>query len=522
VYIQAASGSLAGGLNLRDAPGEVAPGEAIDLLNVTFTERGSVRQRDGYAALTASEITNQPDSVFPFYTSSGNKRLLVGNGNRIDALDTSGASQANVDPGSGTGPHYFVALGGPTAEAVYIANGTDRIHKFVVDTFSTPAGLANETGRFVAVTPISNRLVAARESGTTAGNNPSSVRFSATNAPEDFTADDFVDLDPGDGEAIMGLAVYGDQLFVFKETKFWVHYGESVDATGGAVFHFRKVDTGVGLAASRAVAVGPDGVYFLARDGIYRTTGGAPELISHAIEPLFTGGTSLYFRSDTINHSAITAAAATWHNEQFYVAVPTGSSSTNDRMLVFDPHPGWWTLYDIPAAALCRFRIGSQPELVFAAPAGSNYIYRHSDSYTSDDGTTISSRWRSGWDNVGTWDVKTIRETHVTGTGALQVRITKDWESAGGTPQSLELSVASDTWGDGAGPDTWGDGTDSSDTWGPSNTIRTKAVRYAVRGEVFSYEFRNALPDTTFAVHRYVPHLLPTRKATSTVATERT
>ena len=39
---------LSGGLNLRDKSDAVGEKEAVDLLNVTFTERGAVRQRDGY------------------------------------------------------------------------------------------------------------------------------------------------------------------------------------------------------------------------------------------------------------------------------------------------------------------------------------------------------------------------------------------------------------------------------------------------------------------------------------------
>jgi hypothetical protein len=39
--------NFAGGLNLRDKADVVENTEAIDLLNVTFTERGAIRQRDG-------------------------------------------------------------------------------------------------------------------------------------------------------------------------------------------------------------------------------------------------------------------------------------------------------------------------------------------------------------------------------------------------------------------------------------------------------------------------------------------
>jgi hypothetical protein len=43
---------FSGGLNLRDKADTVGESEAIDLLNVDFTERGAIRQRDGFDDLT--------------------------------------------------------------------------------------------------------------------------------------------------------------------------------------------------------------------------------------------------------------------------------------------------------------------------------------------------------------------------------------------------------------------------------------------------------------------------------------
>jgi hypothetical protein len=512
------------GLNLTDAPNAVGPGEAIDALNVEFTERGAVKQRPGYAQFTGSELTNQPDSLSPFYTTAGGRTLVVGNGNRLDVLDTSGASTANSTAPTAN-PHYFARFGGPTNEALYIANGTDQVRRLVGTTFSTPAGLSGQTGRFLAVTPTSNRLVVARESGTTAGNNPSSVNFSNAGDPETFTAADYIDLDPGDGEAIMGVIAWREYVFVFKESKFWVHYGESVTSTGGSEFQVRKVK-GAGLAASRALCAGPEGVYFMDRQGVWRTKGGEPELISPQIDPFFLGGASLYYKSNTLNHGSITASAMAWHEHRVYLSVPTGTSTTNDRMLVFDPRYSWWTLYDIPASALAGFRISNQAEFVFAAPTGSNYVNRLSSSYTADamaaggtGGTATVARWRSGWLDFGSPDVKTIRESELWGSGSVGYRITRDYQDVSGTTDTLVLTSAADTWGDGTGTDTWRDGT-GTDLWGPSNTIRPKLNRRSTRGSVFSVLLSNSTLNRTFAVYR-IEQRLREQRISSVTETER-
>ena len=425
------------GIDLAASPDE---SPCIDQLNIDLDVRGAVRSRDGYDNFTGSELTGQPDSLFPFTTSAGTKRLLVGNGNRVDALNTSASSVDNET--STASPHFFTRFGGPTAEAVYFSNGTDQVKKFTSDAFATPGGLSGETGMFVAVTPTSNRLVIARESGSTAGNNPSSVRFSDAGDPENFTANNYVDLDPGDGEPIMGLASWGNSLFAFKESKIWEFYGESTDTVGETIFNVRKIDTGIGLISPRGVVAARDGVYFIARTGIYRTTGGFPQLVSGAIAPLFVGGVSDFYQGDEINQAAISSAALHFHNERIYVAVATGASTTNNRLLVFDPRYGEWLDWDIAASALASFEIGDASELVFGYPTGSNYIGRHSSAYTDDDGVAIDSRYRTGFTDYGAPGTeKDIDSTRLWGTGTIAVAGSRDF-GALDTAEDVELGTA--------------------------------------------------------------------------------
>src|SRR3954467_10054330 len=85
---------FSGGLNLRDKSDTVGEKEAIDLLNVTFTERGAIRQRDGYDDLTA-DLTNRVDSLSAFYKADGTRQLIAGCGARLEALSTAGTVAAS-------------------------------------------------------------------------------------------------------------------------------------------------------------------------------------------------------------------------------------------------------------------------------------------------------------------------------------------------------------------------------------------------------------------------------------------
>lgn len=489
---------FAGGLNLRDQPNQVNPTQAVDLLNVALIEREGIRSRDGYAKFSASALTNRPDSLAAFYTSGGTAQLVVGNGNRLDALNSAGTSIANVAPTAS--PHYFARFGGPTAELLFIANGTDTVRQWNAAAFSTPAYTGTTpNGKFLAVTSWDNRLVSARRASTTAGNNPSTVLFSDQGVPTTFTAANYIDLTPGDGEVIMGVISWERYLFVFKESKFFRIYGTGRNVDGSPIFQYEAIDTGIGLAASRALCAGRDGVYFLGRNGVYKTTGARPELVSSLIDPFFAGVTPDFFLSSALNISSIATAAMTFHNEQVWLAVPTGTSTTNNRLFVYDPRYQYWTLYDIPASALAPFRPSTTTDLLFAYATGTNDVGRHASGQSTDAGTAISSRWSSGWTDIGLPQRKTIRESVLWGKGRVRYGVGVDFASPFNT-QVIDFNANTDTWGDGLGSDTWGSGS-GTDLWGTGLKLTPKLNRQAARGTLFSLVLQN-VNSTAWSVYR--------------------
>jgi hypothetical protein len=495
------------GLNLRDQPNQIDPTQALDLLNVTFVERGGVKSRDGYAKFSSVALTNRADSMAAFYTIAGTTQLVVGNGNRLDALSTAGASVANV--ATTASPHYMARFGGPTAELMFISNGTDTLRQWNGTAFSTPTFTGTApTGRFVAVTPWDNRLVNARRSGAVLGDNPSTVRFSDAGVPTTFGAANFVDLTPGDGEQIMAVIAWSRYVFVFKESKFFVFNSTSTGTGGTPIFNYFTIDTGVGLSASRAVCAARDGVYFLSRTGVYRTTGTTVELVSPLLDPFFYNTTSSFYTGGSLNMSAIAGAAMAFNREQVHVAVPAGSSTTNNRLLVFDPRYQWWSLYDIPAAALASFRVSSQPDLMFAYASGTSDVGRHTPGQTTDAGAAITSRWRSGWWDMGDSHFKTVRRTVAWGKGRLRLGIRSDF-GGGLSVSTVDFAAGTDLWADGTNvADKWADGTNSADKWADGRLITPKVNSQAVRGTVFSLDLANA-DATPWALYRVAERLRP-------------
>lgn len=316
----------------------------------------------------------------------------------------------------------------------------------------------------------------------------------------------------------MGLVAWREYLFVFKQSKLFVFYGTDTDSSGDPVFRYRTVDTGIGAVASRAIVAGRDGVYFLNGRGVYRTTGGVPELVSPALDPFFVGGTSEFFRSDALNLAQIGSAAMGAHHEQIFVAVPTGASTVNNRLLVFDVIGGWWTLHDMPASCLTSFDTGSREDLMFGLASGGNHVARHAASLLTDDGAPIVARWSSGWFDYKDTVVKSVRQLEVWGKGRVLVGLNRDYITSGAS-RIVDFAAGTDTWGDGTDGQTWGNGTDGQ-TWGSGYVLTPRLVRgVGVRGTVFSVVL-NSTDGSPWGVYRLAAHIR-SRRSVSVVSVDR-
>lgn len=550
------------GLNLRDKSDTVGDAEAIDLLNVTFNERGAIYQRDGYTDLTAADLTNRVDSLSPFYTAGGVRQLIAGAGTRLEALNASGnivASQAGLFGG----PWQFARFGDPTHEYLYAGNGRDTLQRWDGTAWVSGAALAKVdgvTGRAMpkagavcvtASTPgstsgtnASNRMIAtAFGTQVNAGPNgavttPSRVYESNAGQPELWETDgdpgdpatqrpargrNYYDLTPGDGEQIMGAASWRELTFIFKETKFFVRWGEGGLSDGTPTFQVREVVNSVGLSSPLALAVGRDGVYFFNRRGVYRTSGGDPVLLSDKLSPLWTGDPEVYYRGDALNLAQFGLVRMFWHMEQLFVAVPTGTRTYNDRLLVYDTQHGWWTVYDIAASALTSFRRADRGELHHGYSTGPQRVGRRNYGSTADRGAPITSRWRSGWSDQGSSQVKTMRETKVWGAGAALVSFAVDFNrdplvgrhahftALGSAWTYAQLSARSGMYADLGG--VYLTYTDLAANQSQHPTVADVLVRYATRGTVFSVQFANDPDAPAWSVHRYARHLREIREA---------
>jgi hypothetical protein len=315
-----------GGLRLDQALDQVGPEASIFEHDIERDgSLGNFRSRDGFQKLNASAATGEYKGLWPHSSI----RLLAvkrvkSTEAKIVALDKEGTEKVTATWPETEAPSTFASIGTPAASYTFMRSFTTaaKVIRFDGTTFTEPtATMRNtntETGEkeaeitgkamplarhLVAWPDAANVLVFANTSGATGGPNGESssnshVWFSYPGEPEKFEKSAFLRFGVGDGEEITGICVYGAQLYVFKESKFWVVSPPNTNTNGQPVFSFREVTLGSGSrirqvlteklkeTSDRICWASQDGVFFTTTDGIYVTTGGAPQKISGQLKPL--------------------------------------------------------------------------------------------------------------------------------------------------------------------------------------------------------------------------------------------
>jgi hypothetical protein len=280
------------------------------------------------------------------------------------------------------GAKALTSFGTPTNHYYYAAsaNTLDRLTPKTTTVFNVASAPG---GSCMAIQQPDNRMVLGKGD---------KVWFSNAGDADTWGVNDFVTLRPGDGDSIRAMAVYNNQLLVFKERGIWSFYGNSTDSSGNAIFNVREVDDSNGVFTANpphAVAVTPHGVYFPGKDGIYITRGGPAERISTPLDPLFKQTTNSFYTGTTIANSGISfwGSSMCWFNNRLYISVQVRQ---HGRPLL---HPGLLTggqLLD----ALGRGRQdlrgdpgdGLDPsKLVFGAGSG---IFALDPTVTTDNGSS--------------------------------------------------------------------------------------------------------------------------------------
>ena len=506
-----------GGLNLAVDPQEGGALIAQDMLNVDVDRQGRLRTRDGFAQHNSNDLGGQ-DYVDIFGSRLNDGEILLVHGfassaANVDVMTASGAI-TNIGSLSGsTQPRVsgVAAIGLSTGPRVYIANSHGAsVFPAPGNTLQKYSGsaLANSVGKpaFVTVTPRSNRLAqghyaAAADSPSGANGSASTVFISDDNDPDTYNATNFVRVGEGDGEYITGMVTFGANWYVFKQTRLFRFFGETPDDDGLPIFNNDPVDLPASIEYSpltlgRQVVVGNKGIYFVARDGLYRTNGFKVDRISDPVQRIFTTYADPSVLSTLRMFRNNIPPRLSWANGRLFLHYRNGLDDA--RVLVWDEATEQFLLWivadnDVGFATIPQATAAPSHSTTTEGPAlfftSGTDVYQLTSSELSDDGTAIDWTYTSGYYDLGSPGEKLVRYTDLYGAGNV-------------TAQMLALGGRSGTPVTDAGSDL-ALGTIGTLAPPPIARGRRKATQ---RGRLFAHKLSGSGPMVVSRIeHRFTP-----------------
>lgn len=458
------------GINARDGF-DLTGGFGLVLDNMVPSAQGGVESRSG-AAFVDNHGVSDPRQLLVFTDPAAIERRFVTGARGAWTYD---AAVLNGNTG-GRGTAVLWAnhelaqfVYGAYVEGMRRFNVVSGVFDKPTITYVTKAGGAqtlkqSPRGNVACVMPDGNRLAIAGFGYGTDGpgafaSDPSLIFWSTAGDPMTWNEFDYERLRPGDGEKIMGITVFRNQMYVFKESAFFVFTGIGSKNDGTAKFYYRSVETGVGLAVHNGLVATEDGLFFIGRDGIYVTHGSEPELVTDLL------GDSMRLARDRaflprglpadlrVDYTSIGYARG-----RLYIGVvplvggapapdTDGMSEGPAVTLVHDVAQGWWASFSLPMYAMAagpmglEFCTGGKPHADKASA-----VWRITDRSRRKDfnspvhaGLNISCRVVTGFVDAGSSVVKTAQAAKLWGSGIVDVKILGDYGVHASAPLREEL-----------------------------------------------------------------------------------
>lgn len=443
---------------------------SVDGLNCELGDGSFVRPRDQVEArVTLSGSTTGPGLFASIFRTSDTKQYWITSERRGSRLavwtEAAGITRSLVANLTLTySANKLVNVGTPGSQAVYVLSNLYPQVVTLPSTLSTPAatvvdaitggtttGSQMPPGKTGAFWEAQGRMVLCDTDVTTWGptslaTTPDHVWFSEPGDPTRFRSDGFVVVGAGDGERVRAAVAWGEYLIVFKETKFFVFYGVSSSARGVPIFNYRPVTSGVGVQFADCASSGPDGVYFLAADGIYKTSGGAPSLVSGRVGRLWRGVLpASYQQGAFVTHPDFQEPSLTVVGRRVYLMANFGTMLPGGfvtgqvyRLLVGDLEYDWWQMWQPTAPAGAQFVVGQLRDRkgmarpVWQVAGGGGAVWAGPPIPTVTDVEDLSSAYyQAAYQDTGGDSKVRVRQLEVWGTGAVSVQTEADGVAVG-------------------------------------------------------------------------------------------
>ena len=264
-------------------------------------------------------------------------------------------------------------------DVCYIFNGTDAVLK---TDDGTSASAVSAIPKGVDMKWFHNYMFVLTAAGR--------LYWSNLNDPETYTADDYIDVNPNDGDTGIGFGVLKDELLTFKRNRVWALTG--FGATDFTIDDLGERITGLGAQSKRSIVETGNDCYYLSY------LGGVPHFTS-VQRTRYAATVAGSIISDDISgtmddlvKTALDECTGIFDGRRIWWAVTT-SGSANDAVLVYDTlNKAWTKMTGIEASCWCISTLPGSSTLYFGEATAVSKLYKK-DSSSTDNGTDISMQY---------------------------------------------------------------------------------------------------------------------------------
>lgn len=328
---------FSGGQNSKDFFDTLKPSEGVSVINADISSKGQAIQRKGQSLFLTDVGSTAFLGLGAFYLDSSTSYHIVASGTTVQRNGSTDWVQISTSSmGSGHDTGFVQALNN-----LFVYNGSantawwDGTTWFPGGTWPTSPPIATTSAWLANYLFLSGNPT-----------NPDWVFFSSNLVPTSFPAVNIRKINTGDGQAVTRIIPFRlSELIVYKERSIF-DLDISVDpATTG--FTVTPISKDVGTPAPRSVVFLGNDQWFLSSPpyavrSLTRTQFDKilVDIQSRPIQDVFDGtGTR------ALNTVHVSKAAAILYENKYMLAIPTGSSSVNDFVLVYDfLTQSWWTI----------------------------------------------------------------------------------------------------------------------------------------------------------------------------------
>lgn len=378
-----------GGLNTDADQFQLESDESPDAMNVDFGLRGAVSKRPGYSRYDSPVEANVFRYVRAWNNRGGDHWLLALRDAEI--IYGSAASFSNQNTGWTLGSDFDDEFVGWAAfeNILYVTTKSGNAWQFdgttwtEITDYTLDGDDAGDHFPRAAFLETNYERVWAANLFDNATEHASRIWFSEIGDATDWSATDWIDVDPDDGTVITGLKVFGGNLMVFKERAVYSLGGSDVNT-----FSLFPLDSDIGTTCPKTIqSEGDRIIFFDPLTGVWQFDGSSFTKLDDKINLHLLDG---------INFSASHRSSAFMWQGRYYLSVPWGSDSYPSRTFVYDLRNNAWTQYDYGARSWA-FR-NDEPYAVGVRDGDGIYSMFEGDD---DNGTAISAYMETAWIETG-------------------------------------------------------------------------------------------------------------------------